>query len=372
MTNRREDATRISGLGILAALLLAPLANAQNVKVTPIGARTGEYCARDRALLFEDPTGVRILYDPGITVAGGGDSRLGEVHAILVSHNHFDHIGYQRLTQNPDDPNAICGVIQPPQTTRTGNTTTAEIAAAKNSAVLVNGNMARFLNRKIENILGVPTDDCYPAQIEGPGPSETIVPRSSPCTGALAFGSSRTLTRAAGTPGVRINVVTALHSDGLFNPKLLLTAPLGGYMDDNSLPAYDGLANGFVLNFTNGLSVYLTGDTGPTSDMEIIVGRLYRPKLAVANMDGVSNMGPEEAAFAMNKLVKPVAVIPSHAEEAVTINGQVSPESRTAKFIALLHDMPGYVPLSGKTMEFDGDANCAGGPGCTQAAAARR
>src|SRR5882724_1259665 len=159
MTNRREDARLISSIGILAALFLAPLARAQTVKITPNGARTGEYCARDRALLFEDPTEVRILYDPGITVAGGGDTRLGEVDAILVSHNHCDHIGYQRLTQHPDDPNAICGV--PPQTTRTGNTTTAEIAAVKNSAVLVNWNMAQFLSRKIENIRGVPTPACY-------------------------------------------------------------------------------------------------------------------------------------------------------------------------------------------------------------------
>src|SRR5215510_11525725 len=146
---------------VLAALALEPLARAQQprtVKITPIGAQTGEYCALDRALLFEDPTGVRILYDPGITVAGGGDTRLGDVHAILVSHNHFDHIGYRRLTQDPDDPKAICGLT--PQTTQTGNTTTAEIAAAKNSAVLVNGDMARFLSGKIENIRGVPTPGC--------------------------------------------------------------------------------------------------------------------------------------------------------------------------------------------------------------------
>jgi len=32
-------------------------------------------------------------------------------------------------------------------------------------------------------------------------------------------------------------------------------------------------------------------------------------------MDGVSNMGPEEAAFCHDQLVKPAAVIPSHAEE---------------------------------------------------------
>src|SRR5712691_9446541 len=138
MTNQIKHAMQILSLSILAALTLAPVAIAQQsgtVKITPIGARTGEYCARDRALLFEDPTGVRILYDPGITVAGGGDNRLGDVHAILVSHNHFDHIGSRRLTQDPDDSESICGVDL--QADRTGNTNTAEIAAAKNSAVLV-------------------------------------------------------------------------------------------------------------------------------------------------------------------------------------------------------------------------------------------
>ena len=35
---------------------------AQNVIITPLGARSSEFCTADRALLFEDP-GVRILYD---------------------------------------------------------------------------------------------------------------------------------------------------------------------------------------------------------------------------------------------------------------------------------------------------------------------
>src|SRR5207248_3552117 len=37
------------------------------VKVTPFGSHSGELCRNDRALLFEDPTGVRILYDPRTT-----------------------------------------------------------------------------------------------------------------------------------------------------------------------------------------------------------------------------------------------------------------------------------------------------------------
>ena len=118
--------------------------SSDTVKITPLGQRTGDLCARDRALIFEDPTGVRILYDPGVTVAGGEDTRLGDVHAILVSHNHYDHIGSRKLAQNPDDPNALCTTGAPFPTTP--NTVTAEIAATKNSAVLVNTNMSIFLS----------------------------------------------------------------------------------------------------------------------------------------------------------------------------------------------------------------------------------
>jgi L-ascorbate metabolism protein UlaG (beta-lactamase superfamily) len=128
-------------------------------------------------------------------------------------------------------------------------------------------------------------------------------------------------------------------------------------MADDHLTAYGGLANGYVLTFTNGLKVYLSGDTGPMSDMAIIRD-LYHPRLAVVNMDGVNVMGPEEAAYAMKQLVQPAAVIVSHAEEPVTTKGQVNPDTRTAQFIGLMGNTPVYVPLSGRTMEFDGNANC--------------
>jgi len=130
-------------------------------------------------------------------------------------------------------------------------------------------------------------------------------------------------------------------------------------MAEDNLTVYNGLANGYVLTFTNGLTVYLSGDTGPTSEMAILRD-LYHPRLAVVNVDGVGSMGPEEAAYAMKQLVQPTAVIASHPEEPVTTNGRVNPETRTAQFIGLLSDIPVYVPLSGRTMEFDGEANCTG------------
>ena len=83
---------RVAALGALSAALAFP-AIAQTVKVTPLGGFDGEFCAQDRALVFEDPNGTRILYDPGRSVAGAEDPRLGKIDIILVSHMHGDHLG---------------------------------------------------------------------------------------------------------------------------------------------------------------------------------------------------------------------------------------------------------------------------------------
>src|SRR5688572_22081583 len=84
--------TWIAALAALAAALALP-AFAQTVKVTSLGGIDGEFCPQDRALIFEDPNGTRVLYDPGRTVAGPTDPRLGKVDIVLVSHMHGDHVG---------------------------------------------------------------------------------------------------------------------------------------------------------------------------------------------------------------------------------------------------------------------------------------
>ena len=81
----------------LALALAAFPAVAQNVKVTPLGSHAGELCDRDRATIFEDPTGVRILYDVGHTLTGADDARLGDIHLVLLSHAHGDHLGDRKL-----------------------------------------------------------------------------------------------------------------------------------------------------------------------------------------------------------------------------------------------------------------------------------
>jgi len=58
--------------------------------------------------------------------------------------------------------------------------------------------------------------------------------------------------------------------------------------------------------------------------------------------------------------VRPNSVIISHANEPATVGGKVAPNSKTAAFQKAAK-MPAHVPLSGRTMEFDGSGRCAAG-----------
>src|SRR5438552_9350270 len=137
------------------------VANGQSaalVRVTPLGSHTGELCRNDRALLFEDPTGVRILYDPGRTV-DETDGRLGDVHVMLLSHAHSDHIGDVR----PSPGGGTCAA--PAAGAANPNTNFAAIAALKNAAVLAPGELSGYLSRKIHNIRRLVQGACVERQL---------------------------------------------------------------------------------------------------------------------------------------------------------------------------------------------------------------
>jgi hypothetical protein len=65
----------------------------------------------------------------------------------------------------------------------------------------------------------------------------------------------------------------------------------------------------------------------------------------------------------MNAMVKPNSVIASHANEKATEGGRLLSGTRTETFINAV-EMPVHLPLSGVTMEFDGNGTCVAG--CTQ------
>jgi L-ascorbate metabolism protein UlaG (beta-lactamase superfamily) len=148
--------------------------------------------------------------------------------------------------------------------------------------------------------------------------------------------------------------VAAKHSNGV--DPVFLTNPPG-----DNLTAYVGPEQGYVIAFSNGLVVYLSGDTGVISDMDTVVRQQYRAELAVINIGDVFSTGPEEAAFAINNLIKPKAVIPSHANEEATSDSQVISTSKTQRFIDLVGGAKVHVPLSGVAMHFNGNGICVSG-----------
>jgi len=339
-------------LGAVALATLAarhPAAQSSNtlVKVTPLGSHSGELCRNDRAMLFEDPTGVRILYDPGRTV-DEGDPRLGDVHVMLLSHAHTDHIGDTR--PNRSAPGTCAAPAAGPANP---DSNFIDIASAKNAAVLAPGELADFLGRKIQDVRGSTsaTAACAANGLD----SIFDVPLSAPCTATLRPGGSRTARRSGGSGGVRIAVVPATHSNGI-NSQFIATPGVAP-----GLSGYGGSEGGFVLTFTNGLVVYLTGDTGMMGDMQTVISRFYKPTVVVLNMSDTATMGPNEAAFMIHDLLRPRTVMPSHVNEQATSGGAIRAGTRVEAFSLLARDLTDIIlPLSDVVRTFDGSGRCVG------------
>lgn len=92
--------------------------------------------------------------------------------------------------------------------------------------------------------------------------------------------------------GVRITLTDANHSS---------SGPDGGYLGE---PA------GLIVSLEDGTTLYFAGDTNVFGDMQLI-GRIYRPQVAVLPIGDHFTMGPREAAVALELLGAPRCV-PCH------------------------------------------------------------
>jgi len=309
----------------IAAFTISATAFAQAVKVTPLGSHDGEFCRFDRAMLFEDPNGTRVLYDAGRTVAGPGDPRLGTIDIVLVSHMHGDHVGDRHIAKvnagecgKPD----FSEVVVP-------NTNSVNIALQKKAVIVTGSEMPKFFASKLKTLGGDPK-----------------------ASQLVRFGASKEV------GGVTITTVPAVHSNGIAGA--MIGGELGHMLDASGLTAYAGPPTGYVLTFSNGLVAYLSGDTGITAEQETVVHEHYRAKLAVMNIGDTFTTGPKEAAYVVNELIRPASVIASHANEVATKDGKVIDGTRTQLFMKE-SIVPVYLPLSGRTMEFDKSGNCVAG-----------
>ncbi len=317
--------TRVCALVVTAGIFPLQLVQAAEVKITPLGSMEGEFCQLDRAMILEDPDGTRLLYDPGRTVAGADDPRLGKIDAILVSHMHGDHVG-DRHIEKPGSGD--CGGTSFP-VSALPNTNTVNIALAKEATIVTGSEMPKFFSAKLKALGGDPKK----SQL-------------------VRFGAQRKV------GGVTITTVPAAHSNGIAGG--MIGGDLGALLDASGLTAYAGPPTGYVLTFSNGLAVYLSGDTGITAEQETVVNDHYDVGLAVMNIGDTFTTGPAEAAWVVNKLVKPKSVIASHANQPSTSGGKVIDGTRVAQF-SKLAKVPVHVPLSGRTMSFDKSGKCVGG-----------
>jgi L-ascorbate metabolism protein UlaG (beta-lactamase superfamily) len=213
----------------------------------------------------------------------------------------------------------------------TPNSNTVNVALAKQAPIVAGGEMHFFLQSKMRALGGDPAK----------------------LVRLVRYGATTSFGR------VVVASVPASHTNGL--SPVFLEKEQAQALAAAGLTAYVGPAGGFVLRFSNGLTAYLSGDTGITAEQDVVVRRFHRASLAVMSVGGAPNMnGPQEAAYVMNELVQPSSIIITHVNEQATDGGKVRPGTKTDAFIKAVR-APVHVPLSGRTMEFDGTARCVTG-----------
>jgi L-ascorbate metabolism protein UlaG (beta-lactamase superfamily) len=136
------------------------------------------------------------------------------------------------------------------------------------------------------------------------------------------LGGTHVLKAPGAARGVEITIVFASHANNV--PRSLLSEPQRSQLEADNASIILGPPTGYVIKFTNGLTAYLSGDTGIHSEMKTVVNDFHKARLALFNL-GPNAVTGLSAAYAINDLVQPASVIATHPNEAVTAGGKPNP-----------------------------------------------
>jgi L-ascorbate metabolism protein UlaG (beta-lactamase superfamily) len=128
--------------------------------------------------------------------------------------------------------------------------------------------------------------------------------------------------------GIRFTLTNAFHSS---------SAPDGSYV---------GEACGLVITFEDGFRLYFAGDTCVFGDMQLI-GRIYRPDVAILPIGDHFTMGPQEAALAL-ELLGVKRCVPCHYGTFPLLHGTPEQLHELAPDVELITSQPGETVTLGK------------------------
>ena len=213
--------------------------------------------------------------------------------------------------------------------------------------------MANFIGRKVEAIKGKPTPNCPQAG------DDLVAPFAATCLAAAQIGGMRPVKLGNAARAVEITVVMAAHDSTV--PRSLLSDPEKKNLDADNASLMLGPATGYIVKFTNGLTVYLSGDTGLHADMKSLDSEFHKANLMLLNL-GYSAITAQAGAYAANELVRPASRDRVARERGRDHRRQGAARHRTPRRSSrMVKGRPVYPALSGKTMEFDGDGKCVAG-----------
>ncbi len=138
---------------------------------------------------------------------------------------------------------------------------------------------------------------------------ETVsLARSSKATVLAMYEIITYLTKKGIPTGVGMNKGGSYVADGI--RFTMVDAKHSSSIDDNGVTIPGGEAAGFVMELEDGSVLYHAGDTSVFSDM-VLIGKIYKPTIAMLPIGGLYSMDPREAAVACS-LLKPKVIVGMH------------------------------------------------------------